>query len=83
MVRLDDQLCVGLGSVFHLTIARPFLPTAAGNWKEPPKPAAADRSDQSVHGQERQKRYPMDPNAVIAAAFRDAGARRKLHLHIE
>ena len=26
-----------------------------------------------VHGEERQKRYPLDPNAVIAAAFRDAG----------
>jgi hypothetical protein len=26
-----------------------------------------------MHGEERQKRYPLDPNAVIAAAFRDAG----------
>jgi hypothetical protein len=26
-----------------------------------------------VHGEERQKSYPLDPNAVIAAAFRDAG----------
>jgi hypothetical protein len=27
----------------------------------------------SAHDQERQKRYPLDPNAVIAAAFRSAG----------
>lgn len=35
----------------------------------------AQSSDQAstVQGEQRQKRYPLDPNAVIAAAFRDAG----------
>jgi len=40
--------------------------------------AAAEHADSSaeashVHGGERQKRYALDPNAVIAAAFRSAG----------